>query len=299
MLVFASEMRSYRDLPLRFHEQTPLHRNEASGVLSGLTRVRQFSQDDAHVFVMESQIGDEVERLLRLVQRVYGDFGLSAQMKLSTRPETFMGEIAQWDHAEAALKQALGAVHIPYTIDEGNGAFYGPKIDADVTDALGRKWQCATIQLDYQLPQRFDLTYIGADNAEHRPVVIHRAILGSFERFIALLIETYAGAFPLWIAPVQIVVLPIADRHAACAAGVRDTLASAGLRVTLDERQEKIGYKIREAQLQKVPYMLVVGDREMAEGTVSVRSRAAGDQGPCAVTAFLDAALDEVRRKGQ
>ena len=279
MLVFGAEGRSYRDLPLRLHEQTPLHRNEASGVLSGLTRVRQFAQDDAHLFVMESQIGEEVERLLRLVQRVYGDFGLSVEMKLSTRPAEFLGEIAQWDHAEAELKRALDAVGVPYTINEGDGAFYGPKIDFDVLDALGRKWQCATIQLDYQLPQRFDLKYIGADNTEHRPVVIHRAIFGSFERFMALLLETYAGAFPLWIAPVQATVLPIADRHAPYAAGVRDRLAAAGLRVELDDRQEKIGYKIREAQLQKVPYMLVVGDREMAEGTVSVRSRAAGDQG--------------------
>jgi threonyl-tRNA synthetase len=298
MLVFGSEMRSYRDLPLRFHEQTALHRNEASGVLSGLTRVRQFSQDDAHIFVMESQIGEEVERLLRLVQRVYGDFGMDVSMKLSTRPAEFMGEISQWDHAESALKQALDAVGVPYTINEGDGAFYGPKIDFDVTDALGRKWQCATIQLDYQLPQRFDLKYIGPDNTEHRPVVIHRAIFGSFERFIAMLLESTAGALPLWLAPVQSVVLPIADRHAAYATGVRDALAQAGLRVQLDDRQEKIGYKIREAQLQKVPYMLVVGDREMADSTVSVRSRAQGDQGPQSVPAFIEAAWQEIRRKG-
>ena len=299
MLVFGLGTRSYRDLPIRYHEQTPLHRNEASGVLSGLTRVRQFSQDDAHIFVMESQIGDEVERLLRLVQRVYGDFGLTVQMKLSTRPAQFLGEVATWDHAEAELKRALDAVGLPYDINAGDGAFYGPKIDFDVMDAIGRKWQCATVQLDYQLPQRFDLKYIGADNTEHRPVVIHRAILGSFERFIALLIENYAGAFPLWLAPVQAAILPIADRHAEYAAGVRDSLAAAGLRVELDDRQEKIGYKIREAQLQKVPYMLVVGDREMAEGTVSVRSRAAGDQGPRTVELFVDAALDEIRRKGR
>ncbi len=299
MLVFGSATRSYRDLPLRFHEQTPLHRNEASGVLSGLTRVRQFAQDDAHVFVMESQIGEEVERLLRLVQRVYGDFGLAVDMKLSTRPPQFLGDVATWDHAESQLKQALSAVGVPYALNAGDGTFYGPKIDFDVTDAIGRKWQCATIQLDYQLPQRFNLTYVGADNAEHRPVVIHRAIFGSFERFIALLIETHAGAFPLWIAPVQGVVLPIADRHIAYAASVRDALTHAGLRVELDDRQEKIGYKIREAQLQKVPYMLVVGDREVTEGTISVRSRAAGDQGPRTVEAFVEAALDEIRRKGR
>ncbi len=299
MLVFAAEGRSYRDLPLRYHEQTPLHRNEASGVLSGLTRVRQFSQDDAHIFVMESQIGEEVERLIRLVERVYGDFGLPFSMKFSTRPADFAGEASAWDHAEAELRRAMEAVGRPYTVDEGGGAFYGPKIDFDVTDALGRRWQCATIQLDYQMPQRFDLKYVGADNAEHRPVVIHRAIFGSFERFIAVLLEHYAGAFPLWIAPVQAAVLPIADRHAAYAAEVRDRLAAAGLRAELDDRQEKIGYKIREAQLQKVPYMLVVGDRELADGTVSVRSRAAGDRGPSAVGAFIEAALAEVRRLGR
>jgi threonyl-tRNA synthetase len=299
MLVFASEGRSYRDLPLRYHEQTPLHRNEASGVLSGLTRVRQFSQDDAHIFVMESQIGDEVERLLRLVQRVYDDFGLDVSMKLSTRPAEFLGVVATWDQAEADLRRALTSVGLAYSVEEGGGAFYGPKIDVDVMDALGRKWQCATIQLDYQLPERFNLTYVGADNAEHRPVVIHRAIFGSFERFMALLLETYAGAFPLWIAPVQAAVLPIADRHAPYAASVRDRLAAAGLRADLDGRQEKIGYKIREAQLQKVPYMLIVGDREMADGTVAVRSRAAGDQGPSTVDVFIAAALEEVRSKGR
>jgi len=297
MLIFASEVRSYRDLPIRYHEQTPLHRNEASGVLSGLTRVRQFSQDDGHCFIMESQIAEEVERSLRLVKRVYNDFGMRPELKLSTRPPEFMGEISQWDHAEAELKKALDAVGEPYTINEGDGAFYGPKIDFDVTDAIGRKWQCATIQLDYQIPQRFDLKYVGADNAEHRPVVIHRAIYGSFERFIAMLIEHYAGAWPLWLAPVQAVVLPISDRHLAYARDVRDRLEAAGLRVELDERQEKIGYKIREAQLQKVPYMLVTGDREAAEGTVSVRSRAAGDQGARPVDGFIAAALDEIRAK--
>ncbi|MEO7193195.1 MAG: threonine--tRNA ligase [Vicinamibacterales bacterium] len=300
MLVFGSEGRSYRDLPLRFHEQTPLHRNEASGVLSGLTRVRQFSQDDAHCFVMESQIGEEVERLLKLVTRVYGDFGLTFEVKLSTRPAEYLGEQATWDRAEGALKQALDAVGLAFVVNAGDGAFYGPKIDFDVTDAIGRKWQCATIQLDYQMPQRFDLKYTGADNAEHRPVVIHRAIFGSFERFIALLIEHYAGAFPLWLAPVQVALLPIADRHAEYCRGVVSRLRDAGVRAEVDERQEKIGYKIREAQLQKVPYMLVVGDREAAEGTVSVRSRAGGDLGARPVDAFLQAAVQEIAdRKGQ
>jgi threonyl-tRNA synthetase len=297
MLVFGSEGRSYRDLPIRYHEQTALHRNEASGVLSGLTRVRQFSQDDAHCFVMESQIADEVELLLRLVQRVYTDFGLEYTVKLSTRPEEFLGEVSTWDDAEASLKQALERAGQAYTLNAGDGAFYGPKIDFDVTDAIGRNWQCATIQLDYQIPQRFDLKYIGADNAEHRPVVIHRAIFGSFERFMAMLIEHYAGAWPLWLAPVQIAVLPIADRHLAYASEVRDRLAAAGLRVELDERVEKIGYKIREAQLQKVPYMLVIGDREAADGRVAVRSRTAGDLGPRSVDDFLRDAREEIGRK--
>ena len=297
MLVFASEGRSYRDLPLRLHEQTPLHRNEASGVLAGLTRVRQFSQDDAHCFVMESQIGEEVERLLNLVKRVYGDFGLEYAVKLSTRPVEFMGERATWDHAEAELRRALANAEVPYRVDEGDGAFYGPKIDFDVTDAIGRKWQCATIQLDYQMPERFDLKYTGADNAEHRPVVIHRAIFGSFERFMALLIEHYAGAFPLWLAPVQSVILPIADRHLPHAEAVQARLRAAGLRVDLDGRVEKIGYKIREAQLQKVPYMLVIGDREAADGTISVRSRTGGDLGARTVDAFLDATRQKSRRR--
>jgi threonyl-tRNA synthetase len=295
MLVFGSQVRSYRDLPLRLHEQTALHRNEASGVLSGLTRVRQFAQDDAHCFVTEEQIGSEVEALLKLVQQVYADFGLEYSAKLSTRPDEFLGEVATWDHAEMALKQALERAGQLYTINAGDGAFYGPKIDFDVTDAIGRKWQCATIQLDYQIPQRFDLKYVGADNAEHRPVVIHRAIFGSFERFIAMIIEHYAGAFPLWLAPVQACVLPIADRHLDYSRSVLTTLTAGGLRVELDDRQEKIGFKIREAQLQKIPYMLVIGDREAAEGTIAVRTRAGGDQGGRPVDAFLAAALEEIR----
>ncbi|HEY1304909.1 MAG TPA: threonine--tRNA ligase [Vicinamibacterales bacterium] len=296
-LMYASEVRSYRDLPIRFHEQTPLHRNEASGVLTGLTRVRQFSQDDAHCFVMESQIGEEVARLLQLVQRVYDDFGLEYSVKLSTRPSEYLGTIETWNHAENELKRALDAAGKPYTINEGDGAFYGPKIDFDVTDAIGRKWQCATIQLDYMQSDRFDLKYIGADNAEHRPVIIHRAIFGSIERFIALLIEHFAGAWPLWLAPVQAVVMPISDRHRDYAITVRHRLAAAGLRVELDDRQEKIGYKIREAQLQKIPYMLVTGDREASENAVSVRSRSAGDLGSRPLDTFVADALEEIRTK--
>jgi threonyl-tRNA synthetase len=296
-LAYASEVRSYRDLPLRFHEQTPLHRNEASGVLSGLTRVRQFSQDDAHCFVTQDQIGDEVERLLKLVQRVYGDFGLHFEAKLGTRPAEFLGDVKTWDHAEAQLRAALERAGMAYELNEGDGAFYGPKIDFDVTDAIGRKWQCATIQLDYMMPERFDLKYVGADNAEHRVVVIHRAIFGSFERFIAILIEHYAGAFPLWLAPVQAVVLPIADRHFEYAQSVCARLKASELRAEVDGRQEKIGYKIREAQLQKVPYMLVVGDREAAEGTVSVRTRRGGDQGSRNVSELLTALREEVQER--
>ena len=296
-LLFASEMRSYHDLPLRFHEQTPLHRNEASGTLSGLTRVRQFSQDDGHCFVMQEQIGTEVEALIKLVQRVYRDFGLSYAAKLSTRPEKFLGEIATWDDAEAALVRALERSQQSYTLNAGDGTFYGPKIDFDITDALGRKWQCGTIQLDYQMPERFDLKYVGADNADHRPVVIHRAIFGSMERFIGILVEHFAGAFPLWLAPVQAIVLPIADRHTDYARDVVAALKTAGLRADLDDRQEKVNYKIREAQLQKIPYMLVVGDKEVADRAVAVRSRAKGDLGARSLDQFVTDALAEVRAK--
>ncbi len=298
MLMFASEGRSYRDLPLRFHDQGVLHRQEASGVLSGLTRVRQFSQDDAHCFITEDQIGEEVERLLGLIGRVYGDFGLDYRIELSTRPDDHLGDIETWNHAETQLKAALTAHGTPFVISEGDGSFYGPKIDVHVTDAIGRRWQCATIQLDYMMPQRFNLKYIGSDNAEHTPVLIHRAIFGSFERFIALLLEHYAGRFPLWLAPVQATILTIADRHRDYARSVETRLAAARLRVELDSRQEKIGFKIREAQLQKVPYMLVVGDREVEENSVAVRDGASGDQGPSTVEAFLESALDEVQRKG-
>lgn len=297
MLVFASEGRSYRDLPLRYHDQSVLHRDEASGVLAGLTRARQFCQDDAHCFVTPEQIGDEVKRLLRLVQQVYEDFRLDFSVELSTRPETFLGETETWDQAEDQLKQALDAADQTYTVAEGEGNFYGPKIDFHVVDAIGRNWQCATIQLDYQLPQRFDLKYIGADNAEHRPIVIHRAIFGSFERFIALLIEHYAGAFPLWLAPVQAMVVPIADRHLDYAESVASKLRADGLRVEVDARQEKMGYKIREAQLRKVPYMLVTGDREAEADAVAVRHRSEGDQGARSIDDFIADARAEISRR--
>ena len=297
MLMFASEGRSYRDLPLRFHDQGVLHRQEASGVLSGLTRVRQFSQDDAHCFITEDQIGEEVERLLRLVDRVYGDFGLDYAIELSTRPEDYLGKLETWNHAEAQLRGAIEAAGSPFTVSEGDGSFYGPKIDVHVTDAIGRRWQCATIQLDYQMPQRFGLKYVGADNADHTPVLIHRAIFGSFERFIALLIEQYAGAFPLWLAPVQVRILNIADRHAEYGRTVQERLAAAGFRVELDDRREKIGLKIREAQLQKIPRMLVIGDREVENGTVAVRSRTQGDLGASALDELIRTLEEEVRLK--
>jgi len=296
-LAYASELRSYRDLPIRFHEQTPLHRNEASGVLSGLTRVRQFSQDDAHCFLMQEQIGEEIERLIRLIQRIYGDFGLSFSAKLSTRPDEFLGEIATWDHAETQLRSALDSAQMAYTLNEKDGAFYGPKIDFDITDAIGRNWQCATIQLDYEQPQNFDLKYIGADNTEHRPVLIHRAIFGSFERFIAILIEHYAGAFPLWLAPVQAVMIPIADRHVEYCRQVRDRLNAAGLRVDIDSSLERMNAKIRNAQLQKIPYMLVVGDREQEEGAVSVRLRLREDLKSKPLAEFLAMAKETVASK--
>jgi threonyl-tRNA synthetase len=296
-LLFASEVRSYRDLPIRFHEQTPLHRNEASGVLSGLTRVRQFSQDDAHCFVMPDQIGQEVERLLGILRRVYDDFGLPFELKLGTRPPEFLGEIETWNEAEAQLKQTLDRAGIPYELNEGDGAFYGPKIDIYVTDAIGRKWQCATIQLDYMMPERFDLKYVGADNAEHRVVVIHRAIFGSFERFIAILIEHYAGAFPVWLAPVQAMLIPIADRNAVYCSQVKDRLTAAGLRVEIDVSVERMNAKIRNAQMQKIPYMLVVGDREQEQGAVAVRLRSGEDLKTKSIDEFIAIAKEAIATK--
>jgi threonyl-tRNA synthetase len=295
MLIYASELRSYRELPLRLHDQGVLHRNEASGVLSGLTRVRQFCQDDAHLFVRPDQIEEEVASLLTLVARVYGVFGLSYEVELSTRnPDSYLGEIETWERAEANLATALEASRIPFRLQPGEAAFYGPKIDFHVTDAIGRRWQCATIQLDYQLPERFDLTYVGDDSQRHRPVVIHRAIYGSFERFIAMLIEHYAGAFPLWLAPVQAVVLPIADRHADHANSVAARLRAEGFRVECDLRRENLNHKIRDAQLQKIPYMLVVGDREIEAGGVAARLRSGENLGQIPADTLLARLKEEV-----
>src|SRR5689334_1444740 len=296
-LYYSTTRHSYRELPLRYVTFDPLHRNELSGALSGLTRVRQFAQDDCHVYLREDQIASEVKFLMEFILGHYEAFGLKSSLKFATRPEQRIGDDAMWDRAEGALKSALEATGMPYTVNEGDGAFYGPKIDFEVTDSLGRPWQLGTIQLDYAAPERFDLTYVGEDNAVHRPVVIHRAVSGSLERFIAILIEHYAGAFPLWLAPLQVIVLPIADRHTAYANEVVTALDAAGLRAEVDDRQEKVNYKIREAQLQKIPYMLVVGDKEQAEKAVAVRSRAKGDLGPRPLDQFVTDALAEVRTK--
>jgi threonyl-tRNA synthetase len=296
---FNSKTHSYRELPIRFTTYDVLHRNEVSGALSGLTRVRQFQQDDCHIFLREDQIEAEVARLARFILDYYALFGLQATLKFATRPATRIGDDAMWDRAEGALRAALEATGLPYELKPGDGAFYGPKVDFDVADSLGRKWQLGTIQLDYAAPERFDLSYVGQDNAPHRPVVIHRAVNGSFERFIAILIEHFAGAFPLWLAPEQVRVLPITDRALDYGKQVREACAGQGLRATLDERGEKIGAKIRDAQLQKVPYMLVLGDREAAAGTVAVRSRKQGDLGAIPLQDFLARATEDVRRRSQ
>jgi threonyl-tRNA synthetase len=294
---YASKTHSYRELPIRFTTYDVLHRNELSGTLSGLTRVRQFQQDDCHVFLRPDQIEAEVLRLTSFILSYYESFGLKASLKFATRPAQRIGDDAMWDRAEGALRAALEATGLPYASNPGDGAFYGPKIDFDVADSLGRKWQLGTIQLDYAAPERFGLEYVGEDNAPHRPVVIHRAVNGSFERFIAILIEHFAGAFPLWLAPEQILVLPITDRINAYGEEVRARCAASGFRVRLDARSEKIGAKIRDAQMQKVPFMLVLGDREAAEQTVSVRSRRGGDEGALLLPAFLERAQALVSSK--
>jgi threonyl-tRNA synthetase len=288
-LIFGTRLRSYRDLPIRYADFGRLHRNERSGVTAGLTRVRSFSQDDAHIFCTEDQIGQEVEAVARTIMKIYETFGFQdVKIELSTRPEKSIGTAEQWEHAESTLTAALEAIFGDrYEVNEGDGAFYGPKIDFQVSDALGRWWQLGTIQLDYQMPERFDLSYVGADGEEHRPVMIHRAMLGSIERFLGILIEHTAGVFPLWLAPVQAVVLPLSEKFLGYGRKVRERLAAAGLRAELDTRDEKLGFKIREAQLQKVPYMLVVGGREEENGTVAVRLRTEEDLGAMSVEEFV------------
>ncbi|MEX0599406.1 MAG: threonine--tRNA ligase, partial [Rhodothermales bacterium] len=275
-VMYAAKKRSYRDLPVRYATQDVLHRNEVSGALSGLTRVRQFQQDDAHIYLAESQIVDEVRRMVGLVDYFYEVLGLEYTAKFATRPEVRIGEDAMWDRAESALQSALEAIGLAYELKEGDGAFYGPKIDFDVSDSIGRKWQLGTIQLDYAAPERFDLGYTGEDNQEHRPVVIHRAIFGSFERFIAILVEHFAGAFPVWLSPLQVAVLPISDDQNEAAAAFVEELAELGIRAEIDDRKETLNYKIREAETQKVPYMAVIGAREAEAGTVAVRVRGGG-----------------------
>jgi len=297
MLVFKRKLQSYRDLPQRMAELGLVHRHELSGALHGLMRVRCFTQDDAHVFMTPDQIESELTRVLELIDHIYSVFGFNYYLELSTRPEDFMGEIEQWNEAEAALKRVLDATGRKYRINEGDGAFYGPKIDFHLEDALGRTWQCGTVQLDFQMPERFDLTYIGADSEKHRPVMIHRTVLGSIERFIAILTEHYAGAFPLWLAPVQAVVLPISERNHDYAREVQDKLTEAGLRAELDDRSEKIGYRIREAQLQKIPYMLVLGDQEQEAGTVAVRDRATGKTSVMTLKQYIGQSDTEVKEK--
>ncbi|HWM91974.1 MAG TPA: threonine--tRNA ligase [Thermoanaerobaculia bacterium] len=288
-LIFATRLRSYRDLPVRYADFGRLHRYERSGVTNGLFRVRSFSQDDAHIFCTQEQIESEVLGVSEMILELYRTFGFeSVDVELSTRPEKRIGSDETWDEAETALKSALDHRGIVYKINVGDGAFYGPKIDFHIHDALGRSWQLGTVQLDYQLPERFGLSYVGQDGAEHRPVMIHRAMFGSVERFLAILIEQTGGAFPLWLAPVQAVVLPVSERFGEYAEQVRARLAEGGVRVELDSRNEKLGYKIREAQIQKVPYMLVVGGREQEESTVSVRRRAGEDLGAMPVEVFLD-----------
>ena len=293
--IYAMERHSYRDLPIRLANFSRLHRYERSGVTHGLTRVRSFAQDDAHLFITPEQIQPEIERELNLIKEIYDTFGFSdVRINLSTRPEKRMGTDAMWDAAESALEQAMKKNGLQYHVNAGDGAFYGPKLDFQVTDAIGRPWQLGTVQLDYSQPENFKLTYVGADNAEHRPVMIHRAILGSLERFIAIIIEHFAGAFPVWLAPVQATVLPLSEKFVDYANDVARTLRAKGLRVEVDESNEKLGAKIRQAQLQKVPYMLVVGEKEASAGTVSLRTRTGGDQGSMSIDQFVSQAKQRI-----
>ena len=297
VLVYASEPRSYRDLPLRMGELGLVHRHEKSGQLHGLMRVRCFTQDDAHIFMTPEQIKDEIKGVAGLINEVYSLFGFQYHVELSTRPEDSMGSDEDWEMATDALRSALDELQLPSVVNDGDGAFYGPKIDFHLVDCIGRTWQCGTIQLDFQLPQRFELEYVGADGEKHRPIMIHRVVFGSIERFIGILIEHFAGAFPTWLAPVQVKVLPISDKYMDYAQSVLNKLTEAGIRAEVDTRAEKIGYKIREAQTAKIPYMLVVGQKEEEENTVSVRSRAAGDEGARSLDTFIADILKEIETK--
>ena len=299
MLVYKSEPRSYKDLPLRMGELGLVHRHEKSGALHGLFRVRCFTQDDAHIFMTPEQIRDEIKGVARLIDEIYSLFGFKYHVELSTRPENSMGSDEDWEMATEGLRGALDDLGLDYMVNEGDGAFYGPKIDFHLEDSIGRTWQCGTIQLDMQMPQRFDLEYTGADGEKHRPIMIHRVAFGSIERFIGILIEHFAGAFPTWLAPVQVKVLPISEKHLEYGKKVLAQLEEAGIRAELDERAEKIGYKIREAQMNKIPYMLVVGAKEEEQNLVSVRSRFAGDEGQKDIASFIDAIKEEIQAKVQ
>ena len=299
MLVYKSEPRSYKDLPLRMGELGLVHRHEKSGALHGLFRVRCFTQDDAHIFMTPEQIRDEIKGVARLIDEIYSLFGFKYHVELSTRPENGMGSDEDWEMATEGLRGALDDLGLDYMVNEGDGAFYGPKIDFHLEDSIGRTWQCGTIQLDMQMPQRFDLEYTGADGEKHRPIMIHRVAFGSIERFIGILIEHFAGAFPTWLAPVQVKVLPISEKHLEYGKKVLAQLEEAGIRAELDERAEKIGYKIREAQMNKIPYMLVVGAKEEEQNLVSVRSRFAGDEGQKDIASFIDAIKEEIQAKVQ
>ena len=299
MLVYKTEMHSYRDLPLRMGELGLVHRHELSGALHGLFRVRCFTQDDAHIFMTWEQMKDEIKNVMRLFDEVYSTFGLSYQIELSTMPEDHMGDEKDWEFATNTLRDAVVEMGKDYEVNEGDGAFYGPKLDFHLSDCLGRTWQCGTIQLDMQLPERFDLEYVGADGAKHRPVMIHRVVFGSIERFIGVITEHFAGAFPAWLAPVQVKVLPITDRAAERCVEVQKALEAHGVRVETDLRNEKIGFKIREAQMQKIPYMLVLGDKEVEQGLVSVRSRKDGDLGTSTLDDFTAKLLDEIKSKAR
>ncbi len=297
MLVYGLEPRSYRDLPLRMAELGLVHRHELSGALHGLFRVRCFTQDDAHIFMTWEQMKDEIKNVIKLYTEVYSTFGLSYRIELSTMPEDHIGEKETWDFATDILKQAITEMDREYKLNEGDGAFYGPKLDFHIADCLGRSWQCGTIQLDMQLPERFELEYTGADGAKHRPVMIHRAMFGSIERFIGVITEHFAGAFPTWLAPVQVKVMAMTDRTMEASTEIAAKLAAAGLRVETDLRNEKIGFKIREAQMQKIPYMLIVGDKEVENGVVAVRSRKGGDLGTMSLEGFLAKIAEEVKEK--
>ena len=296
-MVYQSQPHSYRDLPLRVGELGLVHRHELSGALHGLFRVRCFTQDDAHLFMTPDQLKDELKGVVRLFDEVYSVFGLSYKIELSTMPEDHIGTVEQWEHNQEILKEAITEMGKDFEINEGDGAFYGPKLDFHLADSLGRTWQCGTVQLDSQLPERFELEYVGADGEKHRPVMLHRVVLGSIERFIGVITEHFAGKFPLWLSPVQAVILPISERHHAYAQKLQAELEAAGLRVECDLRNEKIGYKIREAQLQQTPYMLVVGDKEAESGTISPRHRKDGDLGAMTVAEFIAKAQAEVASK--